>query len=164
MAYPARTAPYPAITETPLTPLPPITKPSIPFYPPEPKFPAWGKDMACSENMYFMLQKAGTEDPFTDNKVPTVFMAANVYQEIQYTVKRMSKKTGECGGYFLVRQLQDAKPHFLVYDYFLVGQEASGGEADLDGPDSAKYWNYLREKHPEEFGTDLHTKVWHWHS
>jgi hypothetical protein len=136
-----------------------------PFYAPEPKFPTWQRDMATSESHYYILQKAaGVTDPFSEVKVPTLFFAASVYQEVLYMVKRMAKKTGECGCFLMIRQLQDARPHFLAYDYFIPGQTASSGEVDLDTTDTTKYWNYLRETYPEEFASGLHRKLAHAHS
>ena len=104
------------------------------------------------------------KNPFTDNTTPTVFFAANVLQEMQYVVNTLAPKTGECGGYFLMKQLQDDYPQFLVYDFFMVGQEASAGEVELCGYDSKKYFDYLREKYPDELKTKFHNKLGHWHS
>lgn len=137
-----------------------------PFFPPQPRFPSWRVDKACLESNYVLMHKhKDSTDPWNDKAIPTVFFAASVWSELQYLVRRQTPVTGECGFFLLVKQLSPDVPHFLIYDFFLVGQECSGSEAELDGKDFQKYQEYLKTTYPDRFNTsNLHTQIWHGHS
>lgn len=141
-------------------------KDEYPFLPPKDiKFPLWDVDLASQDTNYIMLTNvAKHSDPYKDNATPILFYTPDVWKEQQYIVNSMADKAGEVAFYYLVKQLQDSMPHFLVYAYFMVGQEASKGSVDLDTEDTVKYLNWLRLQYPEELGTNIHNKLHHAHS
>ena len=144
-------------------PTPQSQRSAPPFFPPQPRFPAWDTDMACMENLYFITKQIGNADPYKDKVTPTVFFDYAVLQELQYIGRRMYNITGESGHYLLYKQLQNRYPHFLIYDYFLVDQVASAGEVEMDGEDSKRYWDYLLATYPEEYGNNIHPYLGHGH-
>lgn len=156
------------------------TAPVTPFYPPklEDSLPKWDSEKADPENNWIIVsapdshKNKDAKAVLNDRSMGVVFFTPKVFHELQYVVNRLADKTGECAMFVLLRQLSGneqlhtRKPHFLAYDWFLPKQTASAGEVKLDVADSAKYFDYLLEKYPEEFPNreTLHRNLMHAHS
>jgi hypothetical protein len=134
----------------------------VPFYPFTPDFPTWEGDAAFTGSDYLLLNKPKDKttgkDPLKDPAKPSVFMTPRVTKEVQYIV---DKAEGEVAWMFLSKQIAPKSRTYLIYDYFLANQDASGAHVDLDMEDVARYTDYLKETFPEQWpdgniAQDLH--------
>jgi hypothetical protein len=146
---------------------PDVSKPdTYEFFPLEqPNFPEWDFDLADLDSNYLILDQATPKgkDPFKDKETPTIFFAASVYKEMMYIAQKAAKKGTEIGGLMLIKQVQDMYPQFVAYDHFMVGQEVTSVRVEMDNDDLVKHIEHLREKFPEQLGTNTHRKLMHWH-
>jgi hypothetical protein len=65
--------------------------------------------------------------------------------------------------FLTLKRLTPHKPHFLAFDWFMPGQEASSGEVSLDAADCRKYFEAL-ENVPYYKEHGLHKNLAHLHS
>lgn len=162
-------------------------KNETPFFPFKPKFPDFKGDMAFTGSNYFLLShskettiktktpegvittlgvnaQGETGDPVGDKKVFIPFLTLELLRKIQFIAEVSAKQGQECAWMFLARPIAPNSPHYLFYDYFLAGQDATGAHVSLDLEDVARYTEYLKNTYPDDWGdTPIADQLHHGH-
>lgn len=121
-------------------------------------------DIVSQENGYFVTKKVGTENPYKDLTIPTVFVDNRVLAESTYIMENKAKTKDEVCLFYIIKKMNDKFPLFLAYGYFITEQEVSGVEVEADGPDTRRYYKWLQENYEDEFISNLHRKILPVHS
>lgn len=141
-----------------------------PFYRPTLFLPDWvknkGVDLAYAGGQYVAFPGDATNKP-ADRKAAdeeTLFIDIRVYKELEFIWEWAAKNCGEIAWFMPTHRLNMNSRHWLAWGYYLTGQEASGGEVEMSGPDSARYWKWLSGKRDEneempEYGEYEHKDV-----
>ena len=121
----------------------------------------------CSDNMYTLLatpegNATATLDSLIHNmNMPILAFTGTLYSEIRFISE--SLPNSEFALFPVLTRIDQNRPHFLAYDFFMPGQSASSAGVSLDGSDCTKYFQRLKEGLPftEE---PLHRNLCHLHS
>lgn len=147
------------------------SKPSpfhYPFHDPNPlRISDWDTELVSEDAMYFPIpgQKdvpvKSLDTLIHEGRVPVLCFTATLYREIRHMVERNANS--ELAMFLTLKRLHAHKPVFLAFDFFMPGQEASGGGVSLDADDCRKYFDALREV-PYYKENGLHRHLCHLHS
>lgn len=147
------------------------SKPSAfhyPFHDPNPlRISDWDTELVSEDAMYFPIpgQKdvsvKSLDTLIHEGRVPVLCFTATLYREIRHMVERNANS--ELAMFLTLKRLHAHKPVFLAFDFFMPGQEASGGGVSLDADDCRKYFDALREV-PYYKENGLHRHLCHLHS
>lgn len=147
------------------------SKPSpfhYPFHDPNPlRISDWDTELVSEDAMYFPIpgQKdvpvKSLDTLIHEGRVPVLCFTATLYREIRHMVERNANS--ELTMFLTLKRLHAHKPVFLAFDFFMPGQEASGGGVSLDADDCRKYFDALREV-PYYKENGLHRHLCHLHS
>lgn len=147
------------------------SKPSpfhYPFHDPNPlRISDWDTELVSEDAMYFPIpgQKdvpvKSLDTLIHEGRVPVLCFTATLYREIRHMVERNANS--ELAMFLTLKRLHTHKPVFLAFDFFMPGQEASGGGVSLDADDCRKYFDALREV-PYYKENGLHRHLCHLHS
>lgn len=138
-----------------------------PLIPVKPRFLDWDMSFSDpSQGYQLMPSTCEASSAVISPEQPTVFFCGDVYAEIMHIVKEAGKKTGECGGFAFIKRVNQYSSHWVVYDHFMVGQKATGGDVEFPGDEIVKAVQYYLETYPDAFkdSWDLHTHLLQWHS
>lgn len=107
--------------------------------------PEWllkGKsDLVYSGSRYVLLPNTtGSEKKQCD---VNFFIDVRVLLELQIVWNWAHKNRGEIAWFMPTHRLNDMKKDWLAWGYYITGQKASGGEVEMCGYDSQRYWKYL---------------------
>ncbi len=117
-----------------------------------------------SANMYALLlgcSKASLDELAKDMSVPILAFTGTLLQEIRYITK--SIPDSEHAVFLALRRIDENRPHFLAYDFFMPEQTASGGGVSLDPKDCKRHFDKLKE-HPWYKQNGTHRHLCHLHS
>ena len=147
------------------------SKPSpfhYPFHDPNPlRISDWDTELVSEDAMYFPIpgQKdvpvKSLDTLIHEGRVPVLCFTATLYREIRHMVERNANS--ELAMFLTLKRLHAHKPVFLAFDFFMPGQEASGGGVSLDADDCRKYFDALGEV-PYYKENGLHRHLCHLHS
>lgn len=100
----------------------------------------------------------------TDDKVPILAFTPRCYREIQYLFEIFPHQ--EWAVFLTMKRLSLKHPHFLAFDWFMPGQEATSGTVNMQHKDAVKYYEYLMKTYPEYYrdSRTLHNNLCHLHS
>lgn len=117
-----------------------------------------------SANMYALLSgdtKRSLDDLAKDMGTPVLAFTGTLLQEIRYITK--SLPNSEHAVFLALRRIDENRPHFLAYDFFMPEQTASGGGVSLDPKDCQRHFDKLKE-HPWYSKNGMHRHLCHLHS
>lgn len=147
------------------------SKPSpfhYPFHDPNPlRISDWDTELVSEDAMYFPIpgQKdvpvKSLDTLIHEGRVPVLCFTAMLYREIRHMVERNANS--ELAMFLTLKRLHAHKPVFLAFDFFMPGQEASGGGVSLDADDCRKYFDVLKDV-PYYKENGLHRHLCHLHS
>lgn len=147
------------------------SKPSpfhYPFHDPNPlRISDWDTELVSEDAMYFPIpgQKdvpvKSLDTLIHEGRVPVLCFTATLYREIRHMVERNANS--ELAMFLTLKRLHAHKPVFLAFDFFMPGQEASGGGVSLDADDCRKYFDALKDV-PYYKENGLHKHLCHLHS
>lgn len=122
---------------------------TYPFHDPLPLSDAVFSEEAqiSSDHMYTLLQSpkpnASLEQLARDPSVPILAFTGKLYREIRYITEKNAHS--EYAVFLLLKRIDENRPHFLAFDFFMPGQTASGGGVSLNAKDCSKYFERLKE-------------------
>lgn len=131
-----------------------------------PRAQDWNEDLlpVNSGNMYMLVSGHGDktlDDLAKDQRVPVLVFTGALLQEIRYITGKLPNS--EYAVFLALRRIDEHKPHFLAYDFFMPGQKASGGGVSLDPVDCQRHFDALKA-HPYYKEHGLHRNLCHLHS
>lgn len=141
--------------------------------PPKEKLPAFSPreqnwddlpSRVSSANMYALLSGQGNkslDDLARDMSVPILAFTGTLLQEIRHITK--SLPNSEHAVFLALRRIDENRPHFLAYDFFMPEQTASGGGVSLDPKDCQRHFDSLKG-HPWYRKNGTHRHLCHLHS
>lgn len=117
-----------------------------------------------SANMYALLSgdaNKSLDDLAKDMGTPILAFTGTLLQEIRYITR--SLPNSEHAVFLALRRIDENRPHFLAYDFFMPEQTASGGGVSLDPKDCQRHFDKLKE-HPWYSKNGTHRHLCHLHS
>ena len=142
-------------------------KATFEFHEPELRIGNWDYDPISPDNSTILLESTdfkgkSLRDVYKDMAVPIVVFTSKCYQEIQYLTNKYAHQ--EWAVFLTMKKLDSHRPHFLAFDWFMPGQQASGGAVSVQAADSIKYYDRLLEKYPYYKEHGVHKFLCHLHS
>lgn len=121
--------------------------------------PTWETDVANPQTGYIITDTPSTmsADPYRCTKIPVLFFAATVFNEIRYLTE---KRQDEIALFCFTKELQDNFPHYLVYDYYIPKQEVTSTLTSVDGEDMTNFTNSIKPHFPNN---GMHKYLTHLH-
>ena len=117
-----------------------------------------------SDHMYSLLSspKAGNLDVLAkDPALPILCFTGYLYRQIRYITE--SIPNSEYAIFLMLRRIDERRPHFLAFDFFMPGQVASGAGVSLYPNECDRYFDMMR-KAPYYQKNGLHRNICHLHS
>lgn len=93
--------------------------------------------------------------------MPILAFTGTLLQEIRYITKLLPNS--EHAVFLALRRIDENRPHFLAYDFFMPEQSASGGGVSLDPNDCQRHFDKLKE-HPWYRKNGTYRHLCHLHS
>lgn len=142
-------------------------KATFEFHEPELRIGNWDYDPISPDNSTILLESTdfkgkSLRDVYKDMAVPIVVFTSKCYQEIQYLTNKYAHQ--EWAVFLTMKKLDSHRPHFLAFDWFMPGQQASGGAVSVQAADSIRYYDRLLEKYPYYKENGVHKFLCHLHS
>lgn len=137
------------------------------FHEPELRIDDWDLDPVNPNDNTMLINtvdfpKEHLEDIYTKMDVPVIVFTSKCWQEIRYLTTKYPHR--EWAVFLTMKKLDNMRPHFLAFDWFMPGQRASSGEVSLDTEDCIKYFDRVEEKYPYYKENGLHKFLCHLHS
>lgn len=107
-----------------------------------------------SDNLYVPVNSTVLLDSIvTDYAKPILAFTGSLFRELQYITT--THADSEYAVFLKIQKIDEYRPHFLAYEFFMPKQEASGGGVDLDPKDSLEMFKVT--KLPHRFIAHLHS-------
>ncbi len=87
--------------------------------------------------------------------IPILAFTGTLYSEIRHIAE--SLPNSEFALFPVLTRIDQNRPHFLAYAFFMPEQSASGGGVSLDGPDCTRYFQKLQGRIPHKHICHLHS-------
>lgn len=117
-----------------------------------------------SDHMYSLLSspKQGSLDALAkDPALPILCFTGYLYRQIRYITEFIPNS--EYAIFLMLRRIDERRPHFLAFDFFMPGQVASGAGVSLYPNECDRYFDMMRKaSYYQKNG--LHRNICHLHS